>query len=77
MSDILRMIAARLVCDAERAAQKRRTKLGDELFERIGLISEPLSKFTIEPPLGAAPVREFMQQRRIVGLAALRIVTDK
>jgi hypothetical protein len=66
--EILRMVGARLVGDAEVGAQERSPELGDKLFRGVGVIAEALAELPIAAALGAAVVAKFMKERGIVGL---------
>jgi hypothetical protein len=63
---ILRMIGARLVADAEVGAKKRGSEFRDKFFHRIGLIAETLAELAVAAALRARPVGQLMAEGRII-----------
>ena|ERR1039458_5171830 len=59
------MIASGIQTDAEVGAEKRGTKLGNQLFYRIGARTEPTGEIAIEPHGVPRPVHELMEQNRV------------
>ena len=68
MFEILRVVGARLVGDAEIRAKDGGPELGDEFLDRVGVIAKVLAELPIAAALVAGEMRQLMQQRRIVGL---------
>ena len=67
MRHILRVIGTRVIGDSEFRAKERCRQFRDQLFERIGSISEAFALFAIEPALSARIMRQFMKDGRIKG----------
>jgi hypothetical protein len=66
--EILRVIGAGFIADAEIGTQECGSEFGDKFFHRIGVIAEALAELAIAAVLAARPVGQLMQQRGIVGL---------
>src|ERR1019366_5987480 len=62
---ILRMIRARFVTDAEIGAKESGPKFSDKLLDRIGLVAETLAELAIATALRRREVDQFMTERGI------------
>ena len=60
--EILRVIGARLVGDAEIGAEESGSEFGDQFLHRVGLVAEALAELPIAAALGARPVGQFMAE---------------
>lgn len=72
MSDVLRVIGAREVGDGKLGTEECSPELGDQLFERIGLVAEAFAELAVEAMLGPAGMNFLVQDGRIVGLGRRR-----
>ncbi len=61
--EILRVIGARLIGDAEIGTEERGSEFGDQLLHRVGLIAETLAELAIAAGLDAGPVRKLVKER--------------
>ena len=59
------MILPWMNADAKLAAEKRGTKLGNQLFHGVGAITEPSRKVTIEPLRVSRPMNVLVEQDRV------------
>jgi hypothetical protein len=65
--EILGVIGAGIVCDAEIGAEEGGSEFGNQLLDRIGLVAEALAELPMAAALGAGPVAKLMTQRGKVG----------
>ena len=66
MLEILRMIGARLVADAEIDAKESGSEFRNKLLHCIGLIAEALAELAVATGLRARPVGQLMTEDRII-----------
>ena len=72
--EILRVIRARLIGDAEFGAEKRGTEFGDQLLDCVGVIAETLAELAVAACGFARPVRQLVKDCRIVAASAGELV---
>lgn len=64
------MVGTHVLRDLKLCAQERRTYFSDQLLGGISLIAEALAEFAVKSVFRAAPVRQLMDERRVIAFAA-------
>ena len=66
--EILGVIRARRVADAEIGAEESGSEFRDKLLDRVGLIAEALAELAIAAALNAGEMGQLVQEGRVIGL---------
>jgi hypothetical protein len=76
--EVLRMIRAWRVRDAEVGGEKRGGQLSDQLFDGVVVVAEAFAKAARKARIRAGPMREFVKRGRVVALGrGARWCTDE